>query len=106
MELNAFEPVIFYNLFESIDTLEAAIRTLTKNCIRGITANRERCRNLLESSVGIITAVCPYIGYKKAAEAAKESLETGVPVRQILRDRGLMSDEMIDRILDPARLAN
>ena len=106
MELNAFEPVIFYNLFESIDTLEAAIRTLTKNCIRGITANRERCRNLLESSVGIITAVCPYIGYKKAAEAAKESLETGAPVRQILRDRGLMSDEMIDRILDPARLAN
>ncbi|MBE5995811.1 MAG: aspartate ammonia-lyase [Lachnospiraceae bacterium] len=105
MELNAFEPVIFYNLFESLDTLEAAVRTLTKNCIRGITANRERCRDLLESSVGIVTAVCPYIGYKKAAEAAKESLETGVPVRKILRDRNLMSDELIDRILDPARLA-
>ena len=106
MELNAFEPVIFYNLFESMDTLKAAICTLTKNCITGITANRERCRDLLESSVGIITAVCPYIGYKKAAEVAKESLETGIPVRKILHDRNLMNDEMIDRILDPARLAN
>ena len=106
MELNAFEPVVFYNLFESLTTLEAAVRTLTKNCIRGITANRERCRDLLESSVGIITAVCPFIGYKKAAEVAKESLETGVPVRRLLREKGLMEDAVIETLLDPARLVN
>ncbi len=104
MELNAFEPVIFYNLFESLDTLTEAILTLTKNCIRGITANRERCRDLLESSVGIITAVCPYIGYKKAADVAKESLRTGKPVRALLREHDLMTEEQIERVLDPARM--
>ena len=104
MELNAFEPVIFYNLFESLDTLTEAILTLTKNCIRGITANRERCRDLLESSVGIITAVCPYIGYKKAADVAKESLRTGRPVRALLREHDLMTEEQIERVLDPARM--
>ncbi len=105
MELNAFEPVVFYNLFESLTTLDAAVRTLTENCIRGITANRERCRNLLESSVGIITAVCPFIGYKKAAEVAKESLESGIPVRRLLLQKQLMNEETIDTLLDPAKLA-
>ena len=65
MELNAFEPVVFYNLFDSITTLTHAVDTLTANCILGITANEKRCRELLDASVGITTALCPYIGYKK-----------------------------------------
>ena len=76
MELNAFEPVVFYNLFDSITTLTHAVDTLTDNCIIGITANEERCQKLLDASVGITTALCPYIGYKKAASLAKESLHT------------------------------
>ena len=105
MELNAFEPVVFYKLFESIDTLTQAVITLTENCIRGITANEERCRDLLDQSVGIVTAVCPYIGYKKAAEIAKESLLTGIPVRELLKRKKLIDDAAVDRILDPEALA-
>ena len=73
LELNAFEPIIFYCMFQSIDTLGYAVETLVDNCIVGITANEERCRQLVENSVGIITAVCPYVGYEKTADIAKKS---------------------------------
>ena len=62
LELNAFEPIIFYCMFQSIDTLGYAVETLVDNCIVGITANEERCRQLVENSVGIITAICPHVG--------------------------------------------
>ena len=106
MELNAFEPVVFYNLFEAIETLTAAVGTLTQNCIRGITANRAHIRDLLESSVGMITAVCPFIGYKQAADIAKDSLRTGTPIRSLLKERNLLSDEEIIRLLDPAGMVS
>ena len=64
LELNAFEPIIFYCMFQSIDTLGYAVETLVDNCIVGITANEERCRQLVENSVGIITAICPHVGYE------------------------------------------
>lgn len=101
MELNAFEPVVFYNLFDSITTLTHAVDTLTNNCILGITANEERCRELLDASVGITTALCPYIGYKKAASLAKESLRTGVPVKKLVLEHGLMKEKQLDVVLDP-----
>lgn len=101
MELNAFEPVVFYNLFDSITTLTHAVDTLTDNCIIGITANEERCQKLLDASVGITTALCPYIGYKKAASLAKESLHTGVPVKKLVLKHGLMKEKQLDIVLDP-----
>lgn len=101
MELNAFEPVVFYNLFDSISTLTHAVDTLTDNCIIGITANEERCQKLLDASVGITTALCPYIGYKKAASLAKESLRTGVPVKKLVLKHGLMKEKQLDVVLDP-----
>lgn len=101
MELNAFEPVVFYNLFDSITTLTHAIDTLTDNCIIGITANEERCQKLLDASVGITTALCPYIGYKKAASLAKESLRTGIPVKKLVLKHGLMKEKQLDIVLDP-----
>lgn len=101
MELNAFEPVVFYNLFDSITTLTHAVDTLTDNCIIGITANEERCQELLDASVGITTALCPYIGYKKAASLAKESLHTGVPVKKLVLKHGLMKEKQLDVVLDP-----
>ena len=101
MELNAFEPVIFYNLFDSITTLTHAIDTLVDNCILGITANRDRCKSLLDASVGITTALCPYIGYKKAAKLAKESLSSNVPVRTLVFKYHLMKEKELNIILDP-----
>lgn len=101
MELNAFEPVIFYNLFDSITTLTHAIDTLVDNCILGITANRERCKSLLDASVGVTTALCPYIGYKKAAKLAKESLSSNVPVRTLVLKYHLMKEKELNIILDP-----
>ena len=101
MELNAFEAVIFYNLFDSITTLTHAIDTLVDNCILGITANRERSKSLLDASVGITTALCPYIGYKKAAKLAKESLSSNVPVRTLVLKYHLMKEKELNIILDP-----
>lgn len=101
LELNAFEPVLFYNIFESIETLGNAAKTLVDNCISGITANKERCKQLLENSVGIITALCPYIGYKKSAALAKKSLSTGINIKELVISENILSPEVIDEILDP-----
>lgn len=100
LELNAFEPIIFYCLFQSIDTLTYAVNTLVDNCIVGITANKERCRMLVENSVGIITAICPHVGYEKAAKLAKEAIKTGDSVRTLILNEGLLTEEELDDILD------
>lgn len=100
LELNAFEPVVFDALFQSITCLTNAIKTFIANCIDGITANEERCLELLNASVGTVTAVCPYIGYAKAAKIAKEALKTGVPVRTLLVEQGVLSAEELEKILD------
>ena len=100
MELNAFEPVVFQCLFESITMLKNAVDTFVSNCIDGITANEERCRELLESSVGIVTALCPHIGYAKAATIAKEALAKRVPVRTLLLEQNIMTAEKLDTVLN------
>jgi aspartate ammonia-lyase len=104
LELNAFEPVIFYNLFESIETLKNATATLIDNCISGITANEDRCMELLNNSVGIVTALCPYIGYKKAAEISKEALKTGEAVKELVLREELLTKEELEKILDPVSM--
>ncbi len=91
MELNAFEPVVFYDLFESITAMTGAVKTLTENCVIGITANAEHCLELEESSTGIATALCPTLGYKKSAEIAKKALKEGTTVRAIVLREGLMA---------------
>lgn len=101
LELNAFEPIIFYKLFESIETLANGVNTFVDNCITGITANRERCKELVDNSVGIITAICPYIGYKKAAEIAKLAITTGEPVKKIIVEKGVLGESELDEILEP-----
>ena len=101
LELNPFEPIIFYRLFESITCLTNAIKTFTVNCIAGIEANQDRCQELLEGSVGIVTALCPYIGYKKAAEIAKEALQRKMKVKDLVLSYGLMDKETLNKVLDP-----
>ena len=104
LELNAFEPVLFHHLFESIDTLKEAAATLTKHCITGITANKGQCEEYIEKSVGISTALCPYIGYAKSAEIAKKSLKTGVPVKELVLEEGLLQEEELKEILKPEKM--
>ncbi|MFL0267507.1 aspartate ammonia-lyase [Candidatus Clostridium radicumherbarum] len=101
MELNAFEPVMFYNLFQSIETLTNGVDTFINNCIVGITANKEHCKELVDNSVGIITAICPHVGYKEAAKIAKTALKTGEPVRKIVLNEGILDESALDTILDP-----
>lgn len=104
LELNAFEPIIFYCLFQSIDTIAYAVNTFVDNCVIGITANETRCRYFVENSVGIITAICPYVGYQKAAEIAKEAIKTGESVRKLIIEKGLLTKEQMAEIMDPVQM--
>lgn len=101
LELNAFEPIVFYCLFQSVDTLTYAVRTFVDNCVSGITANETRCRYLVENSIGIITAICPYVGYQKAADIAKTALRTGESVRSLILKEGLLQEDELDAVLEP-----
>lgn len=101
LELNAFEPVIFYKLFESLGCMANAMNTLTENCIKGIVANRERCEALVAGSIGIITALCPILGYKRSAELAKEALKRNVKIRDLVLEYQLMDEEALDKLLNP-----
>ena len=101
LELNFAEPVLYHKLFESIVALTGAVQTFTDNCVVGITANAERCRELVDGSVGVITAICPKVGYKESADIAKEAIKTGASVRDVLRRTKLFTDEEIEKILDP-----
>ena len=104
LELNAFEPIIFYCMFQSIDTLAYAVRTFVDNCVSGITANEERCEELAENSIGLITAISPHVGYQKAADIAKKALKTGKSVRSLILEEDLMSKEELDCILNPVNM--
>lgn len=104
LELNAFEPIIFYCMFQSIDTLAYAVRTFVDNCVSGITANEERCEELAENSIGLITALSPHVGYQKAADIAKKALKTGKSVRSLILEEDLMSKEELDCILNPVNM--
>ena len=104
LELNAFEPIIFYCMFQSIDTLAYAVQTFVENCVKGITANETRCRYLVENSVGIITAICPHVGYQKAADIAKKAMKTGESIRSLILQEKLLDEEELDIILEPTQM--
>ena len=101
LELNYAEPVLYHKLFESIIALTGAVDTFTHNCVVGITANEERCRDLVEGSVGVITAICPTLGYTESADIAKTAIKTGESVREVLKQKDILSEEEIHRLLDP-----
>lgn len=100
LELNAFEPIVFYCLFQSVDTLAYAVETFVDNCVEGITANEKRCSELVENSVGTVTAICPHIGYANAAAIAKEAIKTGVSIRKLILDKKILTKEELNEILD------
>ena len=100
LELNAFEPVLFYQLFESISAMTGAVVTFIENCVIGIRANEKHCVANVEKSTGIVTAMAPYIGYQRSAAIAKESLATGVSVREIILRDAIMSEAELNDLLD------
>jgi aspartate ammonia-lyase len=105
LQLNAFEPVIAHSIFQSITWLRQAMYTLRVNCVDGITANRERLGAMVGSSVGVITALTPFIGYAAAAALAKTALLTGRSVADLVVEAGLMSRDEVNKQLSPARLS-
>lgn len=104
LELNVMEPVIAYSLFESIHLLSNGLDTLRTLCIDGIKANEERCRQLVEGSIGIVTMLNPIIGYKQSTKIAKEASETGRGVYELVLEHKLLSKEQLDRILRPENM--
>jgi aspartate ammonia-lyase len=101
LQLNVFEPIIAYRLLRGLTTMTRACEILRVKCVSGITANPGRMREFVEKSVGVITALVPVLGYEATSAIAKQALETGRGVYELVCDSGLMTREEIDRLLNP-----
>jgi len=104
LELNVMEPVIVQSLFESIEMLKNGMETLTHRCIKGITANVEHCRAMVENSIGLVTALNPVLGYEASTKLAKEALENNRSVYELVLEHKLLSKEELDEILAPENM--
>jgi aspartate ammonia-lyase len=104
LELNAMEPIIAYNLFFSIEILQKACNVFADRCVSGITANRKRCRQLAEQSIGLATALNPILGYETAARLAKKAYEEGKTIAEVTLEEKLLSKEQIEDVLRPENM--
>ncbi|MCO6565228.1 MAG: aspartate ammonia-lyase [Apibacter sp.] len=104
LQLNVMEPVIAYSLLESVHILMNAMDCLRINCIDGITANEQHCKDMVLNSIGIVTALNPYIGYKNSTKIAKEALEKNLSVYDLVLENKLLSKEKLDEILNPQNM--
>jgi aspartate ammonia-lyase len=104
LQLNVMEPVLTYAIMESMQLLSNGMDTLRERCIDGITANEEHCREMVLHSIGIVTALNPYIGYKNSTKIAKEALETGKSVYNLVLEHKILSKEQLDDILNPENM--
>lgn len=104
LELNVMMPVMAFELNFSMMILSNALKILSEKCIDGITANAERCRHYAESSLGLATALNAFIGYERAAEVAKEAMKSGKTITQVIREKKILSEEQIRKIMDPVRM--
>ena len=104
LQLNVMEPVIGYAILESQTMFMNGARSLCVHCVEGITANQDICRNFVEASIGVVTALNPLLGYKKSTEIAAEALRSGKGVIELVREQGLLSEEQITEHLDPAKM--
>jgi aspartate ammonia-lyase len=106
LELNVMEPVLVFNLLQSISIMSNAFRTFTEHCLKGIKANEERLKEYVEKSAGVITAVNPHIGYEVASRIAREAILNGVPVRELCLRYDVLTEEELNLILDPYEMTN
>jgi aspartate ammonia-lyase len=98
------EPVIVQSFFESIEMLKNGMNTLKFRCIDGITANEKRCRELVENSIGLVTALNPVLGYEVSTQLAKEALETNRGVFELVLEKNLLTKEKLDELLSPENM--
>jgi aspartate ammonia-lyase len=103
-ELNVMEPVMAYNLFNSLTILTNVVNTLNHKCVKDIEANEERCREMIDKSVGIVTALLPHIGYEQSSAIAKEALKTGASVKELVISKGLLTAAQLEIILSPSEM--
>jgi len=101
LQLNAFEPVIAAVVFEGQTLLINAARTLRKHCVEGITANPNILKRYVENSIGTVTALNPVIGYERATALAAEAAQTGRGILELVREKGILSEAELARVLDP-----
>src|SRR4029079_2897434 len=106
LELNVMMPVIAWNALHASHILTTGMRVFVSRCIDDIAADEDRCRELLDRSTAVATALSPYIGYAATADIAKESVNTGRPVRELVRERGLVPDRELDAILSPEAMTS
>ena len=104
LELNVMEPIMVQSLFESIEMLKNGMNTLLQRCIRGITANADHCRQVVQNSIGLVTALNPVLGYEKCTEVAREALETGKGVYELVLEKGWMTREELETWLSPEKM--
>ena len=100
-ELNVMMPLMAHNLLQSIGLLTNSVNQFNSRCLQGLTANRQRCEELVEQSLAMCTILAPVLGYDRAAELAKQAAESGQTIREVVRASGLLPDNEIDRLLDP-----
>ena len=106
LELNVMEPIIVHSLFENIEMLVNAMNTLREKCIVGITANAEVCRRMVYNSIGLVTALNPYLGYETSTMLAKEALQSGKGIYDLVLEHKLMSEEELQKILQPENMVH
>jgi len=104
LELNVFEPVIVQSIFESIEMLKNGMNTLKYRCIDGITANEDHCRTMVHNSIGLVTALVPFLGYEVSNKLAKEALVNNRSVYELVLEKKLLTKEQIDQILEPENM--
>jgi aspartate ammonia-lyase len=104
LELNVMEPVIVQSLFESIEMLKNGMKVLTNRCVSDITANEAHCRQTVQNSIGLVTALNPFIGYEASTQIAKEALESGRSVYELVLEKGLLTKAELDKILAPENM--
>ncbi|PWT93207.1 MAG: aspartate ammonia-lyase [Acidobacteria bacterium] len=104
LELNVMMPIIAYNLLQSLTILRNALEVFSDKCVSGITVNEEMCARYADQTLALATVLNPYIGYLNAAEVAKESQRTGRSVKEIIKERKLLSDEEFEKVFDSINL--
>jgi aspartate ammonia-lyase len=105
-ELNVMEPVIAFNLFNSMRYLTNVVNNFVDNLMINLQANKEQCAYWLDRSVGVVTALLPHIGYENSSMLAKEAYATGRPIREIILEKGLLTKEAMDHILSPEEMTH
>ena len=104
LELNVMEPVMVYSVFESVNLLTNGLNTLREKCVEGIEANKENCEHFVKNSIGIVTALNPYIGYKHSTVLAKEAMKTGKGICDLVLEKNVLTKNDLDTILKPENM--